>query len=84
MKVIFKTNLDRYPNDVFPNNLDDVPRIGDCVQVTSAYIANYSASKRPTKLEVVSVTWTEKNAICELWYSELDVKIAKNANIDLF
>lgn len=84
MTVKFRTNLDAYQTNCFPENLTIPPRIGEKVSVTEGFGSYFTNRKLPTKLEVVDVTWTDKGVVCELWYSEIDVKIAKQNNINLF
>ena len=84
MKVIFRTNLDNYQTNCFPENLTTPPRVGEKVMVTEVFGSYFTSKKLPVKLEVVDVTWTDKGVLCELWYSEIDVKTAKQNNINLF
>lgn len=84
MKVIFKTNLDNYRTNCFPDNLTIPPRIGENVMVTKVFFAYFTNKNLPVKLKVVDVTWTDKVVFCELWYSEIDIKMAKQNNINLY
>lgn len=84
MRIIFKTNLDRYQVNCFPENLQQVPRKGDLVLVKESFFSYFSEKKLPLRLEVVSVTWLDGGAICELWYNETDLKIAKESKADVF
>lgn len=78
MKIIFKTNIDEYDRlDVFPRNFDLVPRKGEKVMVKEEVASYYRNKRLPTRLEVVDVTYTISEVICELWYNELDAQIAK-------
>ena len=86
MKVVFRTNLDNYNNsNYFPNGqFDQVPRIGDSVEVLGDFKKHFESKKLPTSLKVVDVTWTEKAAVCELWYKQIDIDVAKARGTDLF
>ena len=84
MKVTFRTNLDNYRTNCFPNNLDCPPRVGETVVVNEAFLQHYRSKNLPTSLEVVKVSWTERGVICELWYSKQDVEMAKACNVNLF
>ena len=84
MRVIFRTNLDNYQTNCFPSNLDQVPRIGDSVEVDEGFKTWFRNKKLPTSLKVVDVTWTDKAVICELWYKPIDVEAAKISGINLF
>lgn len=41
MKVIFKTNIDHYKTNCFPNNLEIPPRMGETVLVTECFFDYY-------------------------------------------
>jgi len=84
MKVIFRTNLDNYQTNCFPENLEAAPRVGDKVMVTEVFGSYFTGKKLPVKLEVVDVVWTDKGVLCELWYSKIDVETAKLNGINLF
>lgn len=84
MKVIFRTNLDNYQTNCFPENLTIPPRVGERVMVGEAFGSYYTNKKLPTKLVVIDVVWTDIGVLCELWYSDIDVKVAKQNNINLF
>lgn len=84
MKVIFKTNLDNYQTNCFPSNLTMPPSKGEKVLVTESFGSYFLSKKLPTRLEVVEVTWTNEGVVCELWYSPIDVELAKQNNINLF
>lgn len=84
MKVIFRTNLDNYQTNCFPENIDIPPRKGELVEVAQVFIKYFRDKKLPIELEVVNVTWTENCVICELWYRDFDIKHAKINNINLF
>lgn len=75
MNVVFKTNIDAYKTNCFPNNLGMPPRIGEKVLVTEVFEKHFSDKKLPLRLEVTDVTWTDKGAVCELHYNETDLKI---------
>ena len=79
MKVLFRTNIDNYQTNCFPENLPFVPRIGEKVMVTNVFAQYFRDNKLPIRLEVVEVTYTDQGVICELWYNEQDMKIAKQA-----
>lgn len=79
VKILFKTNLDAYSSSDFPNALPSVPRKGDFVEVNDK---NHFLSKGlPTRLEVVSVTWSDTTTVCELWYNETDKKLAEAGGV---
>lgn len=84
MKVRFRTNLDQYQTNCFPNDLQQVPCKGDYVMVNEIFSSFYSGKKLPVRLEVVSVTWIEGGAVCELWYNKQDLELAKLANAPVF
>ena len=84
MKVVFKTNLDNYQTNCFPENLIYPPRKGDKVLVNEVFVKYFADKKLPLSLEVVDVIWTEVGVVCELWYSETDVRAAKEFGVNLF
>ena len=84
MKVVFKTNLDNYQTNCFPENLTYPPRKGDKVLVSEVFVKYYADKKLPLSLEVVGVIWTEVGVVCELWYSQNDLKSAKLSGVNLF
>ena len=69
MSIVIKTNLDRYKDHMFPQNLSIVPRIGERVEIVRSC---QPALKYPypISLEVVSVTHTEKNIEVDVWYDK--------------
>lgn len=73
--IKFHTNIDDYQTNCFPTNLQDIPRIGEYVQVVAVYMQHFQNKKLPCRLQVVSVTHTENYVLCELHYSEIDNKI---------
>lgn len=84
MKVIFKTNIDHYKMDCFPDAYIDIPpRIGETVSVRELRSDYFINKKLPLRLEVVDVIWTENGVVCELWYKKNDVEAAKLSNIKL-
>ena len=84
MKVVFKTNLDNYQINCFPENLICPPRKGDKVLVSEVFAKYYADKKLPLSLEVTSVIWTEIGVVCELWYSANDLASAKLSGVNLF
>lgn len=84
MKVVFKTNIDNYKTNCFPENLTIPPRIGETVLVNEVFLDYYSKKKLPCRLEVVDVTWTEKGVICELHYKKIDIEAAKLSSVNLY
>lgn len=84
IKVVFKTNLDHYKTNCFPENLPIPPRIGEKVLVSEVFMSYFEDKKLPIRLQVVDVTWTDKGVICELWYNEQDKLIAINRGAELF
>jgi len=84
MKVIFKTNIDHYKTNCFPMNLEIPPRIGEKILVTEVFVDYYAKQKLPLTLNVVDVIWTDKGVLCELWYNQTDVELAKNSGAKLF
>lgn len=84
MKIIFRTNIDAYQTNCFPNNLESVPRVGELIMVVETFISYYKNKQLPTILEVVQVVHTEKGVICELHYSDIDVKSARINKINLY
>ena len=83
MKVVFRTNIDHYKTNCFPENVTIPPRIGETVLVTEVFAEYYSKKKLPIRLEVVDVTWTDKGVVCELWYKKIDVEAAKLSGVKL-
>ena len=83
MKVIFKTNIDHYKTNCFPINLKIPPRIGEKILVTEVFVDYYSKQKLPLTLDVVDVIWTDKGVLCELWYNQQDIELAKNLGVKL-
>lgn len=84
MKVIFRTNIDNYQTNCFPENLTIPPRIGESVMVTEVFGSYFSNKKLPTKLEVVDVVHTNKGILCELSYRKIDIETAKVSGINLW
>lgn len=84
MRVVFKTNIDHYKTNCFPENITIPPRKGETVLVVEAFGDYYAKKRLPLKLEVVDVIWTDKGIICELWYKENDIKAAKLSGVNLF
>jgi len=84
MKVIFHTNLDKYSGDQFPTSLTFVPRVGEKVHVRASLKGHFESMHLPTSLKVSSVSYYETHVVCELWYSDLDLKFARLNNVDLF
>ena len=84
MIVKFKTNIDHYKTNCFPENLTIPPRKGEKVLVNEVFGQYYSSRKLPLSLEVVDVIWTESGVVCELHYSEIDIKSAKLRGVNLF
>jgi hypothetical protein len=83
MKIRFKTNIDHYQTNCFPENLTIPPRIGETVLVTQVFEDYYSKRRLPIRLEVVDVIWTDKGVVCELWYKKNDVEAAKLSGVKL-
>jgi hypothetical protein len=86
MRVVFKTNLDKYQKPCFPkyDNPISVPRVGDYVCVVTDFYEYYKNKKLPTRMIVTSVTWFEDEVICDLWYTQRDIDLAKFNEVDLF
>lgn len=84
MKVVFKTNIDHYKTNCFPENINIPPRIGETVLVTEVFMDYFSKQKLPVRLEVVDVIWTEKGVLCELFYKNIDIESAKISGVKLF
>ena len=83
MRVVFRTNIDHYKTNCFPENLTIPPRVGELVSVTEVFGQYYISRKLPAILEVVSVIWTDKGVLCELWYRKVDVEAAKLSGVKL-
>lgn len=83
MKVTFRTNIDHYKTNCFPDNFDIPPRKGETVLVVKVFADYYAKQKLPLRLEVVDVTWTEDGVVCELWYKKNDVEAAKLSGVKL-
>lgn len=84
MKVVFKTNVDNYKTNCWPDNIEIPPRKGDMVMVNQSFVDYYASKKLPTRMEVVDVTWSEKGVVCELWFTAIDVAFAKAGGVKLF
>jgi hypothetical protein len=84
MKVVFKTNLDAYQMNCFPDNLTFPPRIGETVLVNECFGEYFKNKKLPLRLEVVNVTWCDAGVVCELWYNKTDVVSARISGVNLF
>lgn len=84
MKIVFKTQVDAYKTNCWPENLTQVPRIGDTVVVKEAFTGYYSNKKLPLQMEVVDVTWMDIGVVCELHYKEIDIKIAAQNKTNLY
>ena len=84
MRVLFKTNIDNYQTNCFPENLPFVPRIGEKVMVTNVFVQWFKDKNLPTRLEVVDVIYTDQGVVCELWYNETDRKLAELSGAVLF
>ena len=90
MKVVFTTNIDAYNEKrCFPEHITEVPRKGDKVLILPKYESYYRNLKLPIRLEVVDVSWAEREvvemrefesiAFVELWYNQTDLEMAKMA-----
>lgn len=84
MKIVFKTNIDKYQTNCFPENLLFVPRVGEKVMVTPVFESWFKDKKLPIRLEVVDVTYAEQFVICELWYNKQDLEFLKLARVNPF
>ena len=83
MRVLFKTNIDNYQTNCFPENLPFVPRIGEKVMVTNVFVQWFKNKKLPIRLEVFDVIYSDQGVVCELWYNKTDLKIAKQAGANV-
>ena len=68
MSIVFKTDLEEYKTNCFPDNLTQVPRVGDFIVVNELFLEYYMTKKLPCTLEVIKVFWTNKGVVCELGY----------------
>ena len=84
MTIKFKTNIDHYKKNCFPENLTQVPRKGDMVMVNQVLGEYFSKKGLPLALEVVQVNWCELGVIVELHYSEHHIKMAQISGVNLF
>lgn len=84
MTIKIITALDNYQTNCFPENLTQVPRIGECVRVVNAFYTHFKQKRLPIELIVKNVIWTENGALVEVWYRNIDVEAAKLNNINLF
>lgn len=83
--VVFSTNIDNYNSTrPFPADYTFVPRKGESVSVTDVFTSYYRDKGLPTKLEVVGITYYENRVVCELHYSENDVRLANLSGINLY
>ena len=61
MVVVFKTNIDAYNEKrCFSEHMSAVPRKGDKILVLPQYESYYRNLKLPTRLEVVDISWSER------------------------
>ncbi len=84
MRVIFKTNIDAYKTNCFPENFTIPPRIGEKVYVAEVFKSYYEQKNLPGRLEVVDVSWFDYGVICELGYNETDKKAYTQSGHKLF
>ncbi len=84
MKIIFKTNVDKYQTNCWPQNLEMPPRIGESVMVTEVFVDYYQKQGLPVRMHVVDVTWTDKGVVCELCYKLIDIEQAKAQGVNCF
>jgi hypothetical protein len=84
MVVRFRTNVDHYKTNCWPQNIENPPRKGDTVVVAKVFEVYYKEKNLPTRMEVVDVIWTEYGVVCELWYKAQDVEFAKLNGTNLF
>lgn len=83
MQVVFRTNVDHYQTNCWPTNIEIPPRMGEHVLVTQSFQKHYADQKLPIRMEVRNVTWSEGCVVCELWYCDHDVKMAKLNGVQL-
>ena len=83
MRIIFRTNVDKYQMNIWPTNLIMVPRIGEMVMVNKVYRDQYQRLRLPTRMVVSNVIWSEDEVVCELWYHENDIAMAEISGVKL-
>lgn len=79
MKIIFKTNIDAYKREWFPDNFKFVPREGEFVRVKDTMVNHLRSIKLPTRLKVVGIEYAECFVSVELWYDKVDKELAELA-----
>lgn len=80
MKVIFKTNIDKYKGK-FPTDFQSVPRKGEFVAISDLRNTNLPF----TELEVHKVTYEDKDTVVvELHLSELQHRQNKEYKLGVF
>ena len=84
MRVVFKTNVDKYKTNCWPDNLQMPPRIGESVAVLEIFFNHYVNQSLPVRMEVVDVIWTDQLVICELHYKDIDIKVAEQNKVNLY
>ena len=78
MKIIFKTNIDKFKNK-FPTNFKVIPRVGEFVKIEQGYEAPFD------KLQVVSVTYVSSELVeVELHLSDLQHRQNKEYKLGVF
>jgi hypothetical protein len=84
MEIVLKTNIDSYKS-VQWQQLSFLPRKGEHIELPRVYHKTYAERKLPHRLEVVDITYIENSVIVELHFSELDIKLWKDAsNLSMF
>lgn len=84
MKIVFKTQVDAYKTNCWPENLTQVPRIGDTIVIKEAFGNHFSSRNLPLRMEVKDVSWMDLGVVCELHYKEIDIKIAAQNKTNLY
>jgi len=82
MKVKLHTNVDRYNEYQCWPELSFPPRIGEIVEVRNTFVSHFRNQKLPTRMEVIQVTHSEFGILCDLWFTEIDIKIMKQNGVN--
>ena len=80
MSIKLRSNLDRYPANCFPQNLQHVPRVGERIEILTHYSMEFPY---PNYLEVKTVTHSEYGVHVDLWYDKISQQRILNENKEL-
>lgn len=77
--VFCRTNIDAYKGQIFPDKLHTPPHKGEFVWVKKELRPVFESKRLPIRLEVVQVEHNEDGVRIELWYNDLDRRVADTA-----